>query len=58
VGFHDLRRYFASQCVMQNIDSMTVAQWLGHQDGGKLVSEVYADVYEEHKRKAAARLKL
>jgi integrase len=58
VGFHDLRRYFASQCVMQNIDAMTVSQWLGHQDGGKLVSEVYADVYEEHKRKAAAKLKL
>jgi integrase len=28
VGFHDLRHFFTSQCVMANVDFMTVAHWL------------------------------
>jgi len=37
VGFHDLRHYFCSVCVMAGIDFMTIAAWLGHKDGGILV---------------------
>ena len=29
VGFHDLRHYFCSVCVMAGIDFMTIAAWLG-----------------------------
>ncbi len=58
VGFHDLRHYFASKCVMAGIDFMTIAEWLGHQDGGILVGKTYGHLNDEHKRKAAAKLKL
>ncbi|MEI6377416.1 MAG: tyrosine-type recombinase/integrase [bacterium] len=56
LGFHDLRHYFASQCVMGGIDYMTIAEWLGHQDGGILVGKTYGHLNDEHKRKAAKKL--
>jgi len=30
IGFHDLRHYFISYCVMSGIDYMTIAKWVGH----------------------------
>ena len=42
VGFHDLRHYFCSMCVMAGIDFMTIAAWLGHKDGGILVGRFTA----------------
>jgi integrase len=53
VGFHDLRHYFCSMCVMAGIDFMTIAAWLGHKDGGILVGKVYGHLLDEHRRKAA-----
>jgi integrase len=57
VGFHDLRHYFCSVCVMAGIDFMTVAAWLGHKDGGILVGKVYGHLLDEHRQKAARRVK-
>ena len=56
VGFHDLRHYFCSMCVMAGIDFMTIAAWLGHKDGGILVGKVYGHVRDDHRRKAAQRV--
>ena len=56
VGFHDLRHYFASQCVMAGIDFMTIASWLGHSDGGILVGKVYGHLADTHKAAAAKKL--
>lgn len=53
VGFHDLRHYFCSVCVMAGIDFMTIAAWLGHKDGGILVGKVYGHLLDEHRTKAA-----
>jgi integrase len=53
VGFHDLRHYFCSVCVMAGIDFMTIAAWLGHKDGGILVGKVYGHLLDEHRSKAA-----
>jgi len=58
VGFHHFRHFFASSCVMAGIDYMTIAKWLGHQDGGVLVGKVYGHLNDEHQRSAAAKLKL
>ena len=58
VGFHDLRHFFASQCVMAGIDFMTIASWLGHQDGGILVGKVYGHLADEHKRRMADNLSI
>jgi integrase len=53
IGFHDLRHYFCSVCVMAGIDFMTIAAWLGHKDGGILVGKVYGHLLDEHRQRAA-----
>jgi integrase len=40
-GFHDCRHYFISNCVLSGIDYMTIARWVGHQDGGVLIVKVF-----------------
>ena len=55
-GFHDLRHYFASMCVMNGLDFMTIAAWLGHKDGGILVGKVYGHLLTEHRHQSAQRL--
>lgn len=57
MGFHDLRHYFCSVCVMAGIDFMTIAAWLGHKDGGILVGKVYGHLLDEHRHKAAKLIK-
>jgi integrase len=57
VGFHDLRHYFCSMCVMAGIDYMTIAAWLGHKDGGILVGKVYGHLLDDHRQNAAKRLR-
>jgi integrase len=57
VGFHDLRHYFCSICVMAGIDFMTIAAWLGHKDGGILVGKVYGHLLDEHRQKAAQQVR-
>lgn len=56
VGFHDLRHYFASRAVMSGIDFKTIAEWMGHQDGGVLLCKVYSHLLAGHKSDMAARL--
>jgi integrase len=56
LGFHDLRHYFASMAVMSGIDFKTIAEWLGHQDGGMLVGNAYGRLLPEHKQRMAERL--
>jgi integrase len=55
-GFHDLRHYFISYCVMSGIDYMTIAKWVGHQDGGVLIGKVYSHLSNEHAQRQAQRL--
>ena len=56
IGFHDLRHYFISYCVMSGIDYMTIAKWVGHRDGGILIGKVYGHLADEHRKVQAARL--
>jgi integrase len=56
-GFHDLRHYFISYCVMAGIDFMTIAKWAGHQDGGILIGKVYGHLSNEHAQRQARRVK-
>ncbi len=56
LGFHDLRHFFASECVMAGLDFMTISQWLGHRDGGVLVGKVYGHLADTHKKLAAQKL--
>ncbi|MGD0815011.1 MAG: integrase [Verrucomicrobiota bacterium] len=56
VAFHDLRHYFVSYCVMSGIDFMTIARWVGHQDGGILIGKVYGHLADDHSKTQARRL--
>ena len=55
-GFHDCRHYFISHCVMSGIDYMTIARWVGHQDGGVLIGKVYGHLSNEHAQRQAQRV--
>ena len=55
-GFHDCRHYFISMCVMSGIDYMTIARWVGHQDGGVLIGNVYGHLSNEHAQRQARRI--
>jgi len=56
VGFHDLRHFFISLAVMAGIDTRTVADWVGHKDGGVLIGKVYAHLLPDHRRQMAQKL--
>lgn len=56
-GFHDCRHFFISMCVMSGIDYMTIARWVGHQDGGVLIGKVYGHLSNEHAKRQAAKIK-
>jgi len=55
-GFHDCRHHFISLAVMSGVDYMTIASWVGHQDGGVLIGKVYGHLANEHKRAMAEKL--
>jgi integrase len=55
-GFHDCRHFFISMSVMSGIDYMTIARWVGHQDGGVLIGRVYGHLSNEHAQRQAQRL--
>ena len=55
-GFHDLRHYFISYCAMSGTDFLTIASWVGHQDGGTLIGKVYGHAAAEHKKTMAQRV--
>jgi integrase len=55
-AFHDLRHHFISYCVMSGIDYMTIAEWVGHQDGGILIGKVYGHLADTHKKEQAQRV--
>ena len=56
LNFHDLRHFFCSTCVMAGIDYMTIAKWVGHQDGGILIGKTYGHLSDDHARKQAAKV--
>jgi integrase len=55
-GFHDCRHLFISMSVMAGIDFMTIAEWVGHSDGGILIGKVYGHLAETHKKAQALKL--
>lgn len=54
--FHDLRHFFISYSVMSGVDTMTVAAWVQHADGGVLIGKIYGHLNPQHKRNAAAKV--
>lgn len=53
---HLFRHYFVSMCVMSGIDFMTIANWVGHKDGGILIGKVYGHLNSEHTKRMAGKV--
>jgi len=53
---HRFRHQFISQAVMAGVDFRTIAQWVGHSDGGVLIGKVYGHITDEHSRQMMERL--
>jgi len=56
LSHHDFRHFFATRCLENGVDPKTVAEWLGHADGGVLVLRIYGHVRPAHSAAAAAKL--
>lgn len=50
---HDLRHFFATACIESGVDIPTVADWLGHADGGVLLMQTYRHLRQQHSAAAA-----
>jgi integrase len=48
-----LRRMFITRCIEKGIDVKVIAQWQGHQDGGKLILGTYSHVRNTHAEEMA-----
>lgn len=55
---HDFRHLFATRAIESGVDVPTVARWLGHQDGGALLSRRYFHLLDDHSRTMAARVRI
>lgn len=51
---HHLRHYFATYCIEKTRDIPTVASWLGHNDGGRVLARVYRHLRVDHSLAIAA----
>jgi integrase len=56
LGFHHLRHYFISGCVMRKVDYLTIARWVSHRDGGVLIGRIYGHLRPGHSATQAALL--
>jgi hypothetical protein len=41
---------------MSGIDYLTIAKWVGHQDGGVLIGKIYGHLSNEHAQRQAQRV--
>jgi len=58
LGFHDMRHLFISSCLMGGTDVGTVAKWVGHGDGGKLIMQTYSHLLDDHLHEQAAKVQV
>ena len=53
---HSLRHYFTTKAMETGIPVSTVAQWLGHKDGGALLLKRYAHLQQAHSMEQMKRM--
>jgi integrase len=56
VSHHDLRHLFATVAIESSIDIPTVANWLGHKDGGALAMKTYHHLRDFHSITSATKV--
>lgn len=55
-GHHAMRHFFCSNAIEAGVDFKTIAEWLGHKDGGVLVAKTYGHLRAEHSKAMAQRI--
>jgi integrase len=58
LSHHDFRHMFTTRCIESGVDVPTTARWLGHQDGGALLSKRYFHLLDGHSREMAAKVRI
>ncbi len=58
LGHHGFRHLYATRCIESGVDVPTVARWLGHSDGGALLSRTYFHLVDGHSREMAQKVKI
>lgn len=58
LSHHDFRHLFATRAIESGVDVPTVARWLGHRDGGALLSKRYFHLLDAHSRSMGQRVKI
>src|ERR1035441_2946125 len=53
---HDMRHFFCSNAIEAGVDFATIAGWLGHSDGGKLVAGTYGHLRAVHGAEMAKKI--
>ena len=53
ITHHGLRHLFITACVESGVDFRTIAEWVGHQDGGMLIGKTYSHLRRDHSRRMA-----
>jgi site-specific recombinase XerD len=53
-----MRHLFISYCLMGGTDVGTVAAWVGHKDGGKLIMKTYSHLLDSHLHEQAAKVQV
>jgi len=53
---HDLRHIFATRCIEAQVDLPTLADWLGHKDGGVLAAQTYGHLCKKHSTAMAGKV--
>lgn len=53
ITHHGLRHLFITACVESGVDFRTIAEWVGHQDGGMLIGKTYSHLCRDHSRRMA-----
>jgi integrase len=53
---HSFRHFYASDAIERGVNVRTLAQWLGHRDGGMLLLKTYSHVWEAQEQEAAAKM--
>lgn len=53
---HAMRHFFVSNAIEQGIDFKTIAEWIGHKDGGLLVAKTYGHLRDTHSVEMAKRM--
>ena len=58
LNHHDFRHLFITRCIESGVDVPTVARWVGHKDGGRLLSQRYFHLMDAHSRAMAEKVRI